>query len=42
MEIDKLNIKKLETTPVDLSKLSGVVRNEVIKKTVYDGLVKKR
>ena len=35
-EIDKLDINKLETTPVDL------VRNEVVKKTVYDELDKER
>ena len=40
-EIDKLDIRKLETTPADLSKLSNVVKNEAIKKTVYDELVKK-
>ena len=28
-EVDKLDIVKLETTPVDLSKLSNVVKNEV-------------
>ena len=38
-EIDKLDIGKLETTPVDLSKLNDVVKNEVVKKTVYDELV---
>ena len=38
-EIDKLDIEKLETAPVDLSKLSGEVRNEVVKKDVYDKLV---
>ena len=27
--------------PVDLSKLSNVVKNEVVKKTVYDKLVAK-
>ena len=27
--------------PVDLSKLSGVVKNDVVKKTVYDKLVAK-
>ena len=31
-ETDKLDIVKLETTPVDLSKLSDVVKNEVVKK----------
>ena len=29
------------TVPVDLSKLSNVVKNEVVKKTVYDKLVTK-
>ena len=32
---------KLETTPVDLSKLSDAVKNDVVKKTVYDELFKK-
>ena len=40
-EIDKLDIDKLETAPVDLSKLRDVVKNEVVKKTLYDELVKK-
>ena len=31
----------METTPVDLSKLSDVVKNEVVEKTVYNELVKK-
>ena len=31
-EIDKLDISKLVTVPVDLSKLSNVVKNEVFKK----------
>ena len=38
-EIDKLDIDKLATVPVDLSKLSNVVKNDVGKKTVYDELV---
>ena len=38
-EIDKLDIGKLETAPVSLSKLSYVVKNEVIKKTEYNELV---
>ena len=37
-ETDKLDIGKLETTPVDLI---DVVKNEVVKKTVYDKLIKK-
>ena len=32
---------KLETTFVDLSKLSDVVKIEVVKKTMYDELIKK-
>ena len=35
---EKLDIDKLEPVPVDLSKLSDVVKNDVIKKTVYDKL----
>ena len=35
-EIDKLNIEKSAPVPVDLSKLSNVVKNDVVKKTVYD------
>ena len=34
-------LKKLKTVPVDLSKLSNVVNNDVVKKTVYDKLVAK-
>ena len=33
-EVDKLDIGKLATVPVDLSKLSNVVKNDVVKKTV--------
>ena len=40
-KVGKLDIGKLETTPVDLSKLSNEVKNDVVKKTVYDELVKK-
>ena len=38
---DKLDIGKLETNPVDLSKLSDAVKNDLIKKTEYDELAKK-
>ena len=31
-KVDKLDIGKSETTPVDLSKLSNVVKNDVVKK----------
>ena len=40
LEIGKLNICELETDPVDLSKLRDLVKNEVVKKTVYDELGK--
>ena len=32
-KVDKLNIGESETTPVDISKLSDVVKNKVVKKT---------
>ena len=40
-EVDKLDIDKLVPVPTDLSKLSNVVKNDVVKKTVYDKLVAK-
>ena len=40
-EVDKLNIDKLVPVPVNLSKLSDVVKNDVVKKTVYNKLVVK-
>ena len=39
--VDKLDIGKLAPVPAALSKLSDVVRNDVVKKTVYDKLVAK-
>ena len=41
VEADKLDIDKLVAVPVDLSKLSVVVRNDVVKKTEYNKLVTK-
>ena len=38
-EVDKLDIDKLVPVPVDLRKLSDVVKNDVVKKTAYDKLV---
>ena len=38
-EVDKLDFDKLVPVPTDLSKLSNVVKNDVIKKTEYDKLV---
>ena len=40
-EADKLDIDKLEPVPVDLNQLSDVVKNDVVKKTVYDKSVAK-
>ena len=37
-EVDKLDIDKLTPVPVNLSKLSDVVTNDVVKKTVYNKL----
>ena len=38
-EVDKIDVDKLKTVPVDLSKLSNVVNNDVVRKTVYNKLV---
>ena len=38
-KVDKLDIGKLETTPVDLSKLNDVVKNEVVKKTIITTII---
>ena len=40
-EGDKLDIDKLVPIPVDLSKLSDVVKNDFVKKDVYNKLVTK-
>ena len=40
-EVDKLGFDKLVPVPIDLSKLSDVVKNDVVKKTVYNKLVAK-
>ena len=40
-KVDKLDVDKLVPVPVDLSKLSDVVKNDVVKKDVYDKLVTK-
>ena len=40
-EVDKLDIDKLAPAPNDLAKRSNVVKNNVVKKTVYDKLVEK-
>ena len=40
-EVDKLDNDKLAPVPVDVSKLSYVVKNDVVKETVYDKLLAK-
>ena len=40
-EVDKLDIDKLVPVPVNLSKLSDVVKKDVVKKAVYDKLAAK-
>ena len=40
-EVDKLDIDRLVPVPADLSKLSDAVKNDVVKKDVYDKLVTK-
>ena len=40
-KVDQLDIDKLIPAPVDLSKLSDVVKNNAAKKTKYDELFKK-
>ena len=40
-EVDKIDIDQLKTVPVDLTKLSHVVKNDVVKKAMYYKLVTK-
>ena len=40
-KVEKLDNGKLKTVPIDLSKLSNVVNNDIVKKTVYHKLVAK-
>ena len=35
-EVDKMDVDKLKTAPVDLAKLSNAVENDLVKKTVYN------
>ena len=39
--MDKLDIEKIALVPVDMSKLGDVVKNDVVKETVYDQLAAK-
>ena len=38
-EVDKIDVDKLKTTSTDLTKLSNVVKNDVVKKTDYNAKV---
>ena len=40
-EVDKIDVEKLKTLPVDLAKLSNLVKSDIVKKTEYDKLVTK-
>ena len=40
-EVDKLDIDKLAPVPFDLSKLSYLVKNDIVKKAEYDKLISK-
>ena len=35
-EVDKIDVDKLKTVPVDLAKLTNAVENDLVKKTVYN------
>ena len=39
-KVDELDVDKLVPAPVDLSQLSDVVKNDVVKKDVYDAKIK--
>ena len=39
-EVDKFDIDQLVPVPVDLSRLSDVVKNDVVKKYVYNAKIK--
>ena len=38
-EVDKTDVDKLKTTPIDLDRLSNLVKNDVVKKTDYNAKV---
>ena len=38
MEVDDLDVDKLETVPVDLKKLTDVVSKKIVKKTKFNKL----
>ena len=40
-KVDKLHVNNLDSVLVDLSKLSDVVENDIVKKDVYNAKIKK-
>ena len=40
-KVDKIGVNKLLPVPVDLSKLSDVVKNNIVKKDLYNAKIKK-
>ena len=38
-EVDKIDVNKLKTTPLDLAKLTNTVKNDLVKKTDYNAKV---
>ena len=36
LKVDKIDVDKLKTIPVDLAKLSNLIKNDVVKKTDYN------
>ena len=38
-EVDKIDVDKLKARPIDLAKLSNVVKNDIVKKTDYNAKV---
>ena len=40
-KVDKLDVHKLVSVPVDLSKLSDVIENDIVKKDVSNAKIKK-
>lgn len=40
-DVDKIDFDKLRTVPTDLKKTCNIVKNEIVKKTLYNTLVLK-
>ena len=39
-KVEKIDVYKLVPVPVDLNKLSDVVKNDIVEKNVYDAKIK--